>query len=217
MLRSGRDSIHRTSSPIRRSNCSTGSCATTPPAFAAVPMWSPTSPAYHHTPFASACSSRNALTHQSGKSASIASGCRPTSDAWNTRSRISAHVSFRMPSQPANARSAVVIARCRGEAMRTSGFGSRNLVTGASDAACAAPFFVRRVSYRSGSTKSEASHRFEARYSFISVRPCLTRCRIFPSSPSILNAADDDADEARGGGEERPPVTPRRWGGTYTL
>mmetsp|Transcript_6867 Transcript_6867/g.27996 ORF Transcript_6867/g.27996 Transcript_6867/m.27996 type:complete len:206 (+) Transcript_6867:367-984(+) len=121
-----------------------------------------------------------------------------------------------MPSQPANARSAVVIARCRGEAMRTSGFGSRNLVTGASDAACAAPFFVRRVSYMSGSTKSEASHRFEARYSFISVRPCLTRCRIFrPSSPSILDAADDDADErGRGGGEERPPVT-RRWGGTY--
>ena len=110
----------------------------------------------------------------------------------------------------------MVIARCRGEAMRTSGFGSRNLVTGASDAACAAPFFVRRVSYRSGSTKSEASHRFEARYSFISVRPCLTRCRIFrPSSPSILDAADDDADErGRGGGEERPPVT-RRWGGTY--
>ena len=27
----------------------------------------------------------------------------------------------------------------------------------------------------------------------------------------------DDADEVRGGGEERPPVTPRRWGGTYTL
>ena len=51
------------------------------------------------------------------------------------------------------------------------------------------------------------SHRLAARYSFISVRPCLTRCRIFLSvlTADALDALDADADVI---------VEPRRWGGT---
>jgi len=49
------------------------------------------------------------------------------------------------------------------------------------------------------------SHRLAARYSFISVRPCLTRCRIFLSVLSFADALDADADVI---------VEPRRWGGT---
>ena len=134
---------------------------------------------------------------------------RPTSEAWKTRSRASAHVTRRigarsssghLKSLPSNASSAVRSALVSGEATSTSGGGSSARTIGRSALACASPRGVRRVSTSPGSTKSGAYHRFEARYSFISVRPCRIRYRRFDGRDERRDDDDDDDDDARADG-----------------
>jgi hypothetical protein len=51
----------------------------------------------------------------------MASGARPTSDAWKMRSRANAHTSLGPSYDPSNAKLAVISARDSGLAMSTGG------------------------------------------------------------------------------------------------